>query len=111
MLMGVQFIETNDDRIPQPGRREYLAVIGRAIEMFRPPDEEWTVTTHVQPESTVLVFDLALGHEAARWFTHRPGLDDQAQTGLFKTASLFLQKNWIARSHSTRSELKMGSGK
>ena len=106
--MGVQFIETNDDRIPLPGRREYLAVIGRAIEMFRPPDEEWTVTTHVQPESTVLVFDLALGHEAARWFTHRPGLDDQAQTGLFKTASLFLQKNWIARSHSTRSELKMG---
>ena len=109
--MGVQFIETNADRIPLPRRREYLAVIQRAIEMCSPPDEEWTVTTHVQPESTVLVFDLALGHEAARWFTYRPGLDDQAQTGLFKTASLFLRKNWIARSHSTRSELKMGSAK
>jgi hypothetical protein len=109
--MGVQFIETNADRIPLPRRREYLAVIQRAIDMCRPPDEEWTVTTHVQPESTVLVFDLALGDEAARWFTYRPGLDDQAQTGLFKTASLFLRNNWRARSHSTRSELKMGSAK
>jgi hypothetical protein len=109
--MGVQFIETNNDRIPLPRRREYLAVIQRAIEMCRPPDEEWTVTTHVQFESTVFVFDLALGREAARWFTYRPVFDDQAQTGLFKTASLFLRKNWIARSHSTRSELKMGSAK
>ena len=59
--MGVQFIETNADRIPLPRRREYLAVIQRAIEMCRPPDEEWTVTTHLQRESTVLVFDLAVG--------------------------------------------------
>jgi len=100
--MGVQFIETNHDRIPQPRRRECLAVIQRAIEMYRPPDEEWTVTTHVQPESAVFVFDLALGHESARWFTYRPGLDNQAQTGLFKTASLFLRNNWTARSRPNR---------
>ena len=109
--MGLQFIETNDDRIPLPRRREYLAVIRRAIEMCRPPDEEWSVTTHTQPQSTVLVFDLALGNEPARWFTYRPGLDDEAQTGLLKTASLFLRTNWTARSHSTRSELKLGSAK
>src|SRR5262245_22158068 len=102
--MGVQFIETNTDRIPQRRRREYLAVIQRAIEMCRPPDEEWTVTTHLRRESGVLVFDLALGHDAARWFTYRPGLDDKARSGLFKTASQFLRNNWTARSYSTHSE-------
>src|SRR5215831_17406787 len=109
--MGVQFIETNTDRIPQPRRREYLAVIQRAIETCRPSNEEWTVTTHLRRESGVLVFDLALGHSAARWFTYWPGIDDQARTGLLKTASLFLRNNWTARSHSTHSELKAGSVK
>jgi hypothetical protein len=109
--MGVQFIETNHDRIPQPRRREYLTVIQRAIETCRRPDEEWTVTTHVQPESTTLVFDLALGHESARWFTYRPELDNQAQAGLFKTASLFLRNNWTARSRPIRSVPKVESTK
>ncbi len=62
--MGVQCIETNADRMQLPRRCEY--------------DEKWTVTTRVQPESAVLVFDLALGPNVSRWFTYWLGLDDQA---------------------------------
>jgi len=92
--VSVTFNEQHLARVPAPWRAVYQNIIRHAIDVSRPADEHWAVTTYEPVESTVVRFDFARDTEAPHSFAFSPEGDDENQTQLFRTACEFLQTNW-----------------